>query len=322
MAVDGNLTFPGSKFGFTRHACTIDQITWGFLAHKIFRPATREISAQASELIQDGVHSYDDIQIITHRTNKKFVSFSWTNHVMGMLIPIGAGHETNPDFTTPIRDGFVGSFNKVLKNRKTSVVSHNWQKTTNGFETTGVLLLNDGELQQTLHVTSIGKQAVVYEDRVTARRNATIKEERGLPLGIENDRITGGTRIVYYQNGSRAFNQDKPQQPTVVSGSWANVDGRLGLVVVSGSGISYNQTHDYSPGISVCEDVLYGSFSDKQKHAKAGDEIARRVAIVLDEITPEQTAAVAKSVSLKKKHNTTILQFQLPEGGTAEVILE
>ena len=60
------------------------------------------------------------VQVIMHRTDDKFVSFSWTNRIMGLLIPLGAGHEGNPDFTAPIVNGFVGSFElSPTGNRKT-----------------------------------------------------------------------------------------------------------------------------------------------------------------------------------------------------------
>src|SRR5262249_47189367 len=152
-------------------------------------------------------------------------------------VPIAAGHETNPDFTAPIRDGFVGTFEPVPKRSKPVAIEHSWEKTKKGFETSGVLLLNDGALKQKLRITTAGKQTVVYQDHVTAVRDATINEEYGIPLGIENDQITGGTRVVYHQGGSKTFTQSDPQIPTIIPGSWANVDSRLGVVVLSGSGI-------------------------------------------------------------------------------------
>ncbi len=322
MSDDGSLTFLGSRFGFTRHACTIDQLTWAFLAHKIFGPATREVSAKKAESIVDGVHSYDDVKLITQRSDKEFVSFSWTNYVMGMLVPIAAGHETNPDFTAPIRDGFVGTFEPLPKRSKPVAIEHSWKKTKKGFETSGVLLLNDGALKQQLGVTTVGKQTVVYQDRVTAVHNVKINEEHGIALGIENDQITGGTRVVYHQSGSTTFNQASPQIPTVIPGSWANVDSRLGLVIISGSGICYKQAQGYSPGISICQDILYGSFAVHPGQFKAGEEVAHRVAILCAEVTPEQTAAIARSAHLEQRGNKQILRFKLPEGTSTELQLQ
>jgi len=80
---------------------------------------------------------------------------------MGMLIPLGSGHEGNPDFTVPLVSGFVGSFDLLPRGDvKTTSVEHTWKKTENGFETTGTVLLNGGRLKQILRVTSLGDKTV------------------------------------------------------------------------------------------------------------------------------------------------------------------
>jgi hypothetical protein len=319
---DGDLAVPGSRLGFTRHACSIDQITYGFLAHKIFGVPAEEMTARKATSLMEGVRAYDSVEFITHRTGTKFVSFSWRNRIMGMLIPIGAGHEGNPEFTVPIANGFVGSFELTPRgDTKTTVVEHAWKKTSNGFETTGTLLLNGGRLKQTLKVISIGNNTVVYQDRVIALSDVDVTQERGLPLGIENDKITGGTRAVFHENGRMIFDWQQPQPPVAVSGSWANVEGRLGIVMVAGSGITYSQAAGYSPGIAVYADILYNSFSDQPKHFKAGEQVARRVAICFVETTPKKTATLARSYRIENKASGQVLRFKRPEGGNAEVFL-
>ena len=109
MMGQGSLAIPGSRFGITRHAINAEQAAYGFLAHKIFGRAGR-LTARAAAAQEQGVRDYPYVDFIAHRTQKKFVSFSWKNRIMGMLIPIGEGHEGNPDFTVPIPNGFVGSF--------------------------------------------------------------------------------------------------------------------------------------------------------------------------------------------------------------------
>jgi hypothetical protein len=326
MSADGSLTFPGSKFGFTRHACTIDQITWAFLAHKIFGPATQELSAQAAESAVEGVNTYNDVKIITHRTDKKFLSFSWTNYAMGMLIPIGAGHQNNPDFTAPIRDGFIGYFDTGSKYAKPVVTACDWKTNSNGFETTGTLLINGGRLKQDVSVTSIGNRTVVYQDYVSVIGDEPVKQwnavEYGIGVGIENDQITADKRTVYFQNGTNTFLAASPSKLTSIPGSWANVDGRFGMVVVIGSGIVYKQEQDYSPGISIRQDVLYGSHDAHGLYLKAGDELAHRVAILFTEITPEQTRAITRTVRIEKKGKGNVLRFKLPEGDYTEVMLQ
>lgn len=309
----GSLAAPGSSFGFTRHAIQGAQATYCYLAHKIFGPAAEgEVDIRPSL-----VRHYSLVDVVLHRTKSKFVSFSWKNRLLGTLTPIAEGHEASPFFTVPVSNAFIGSTELTgASDAKSSVVNRTWKKTASGFETSGVLNTNGGLLKQTLKVNSIGEQAVVYQDSVEALADVSIARELGVPLGIENDRISGGRRVVYHQGGQTVFDWEKSQQFVGIPGSWANVDGRLGVVVAAGSGLTYTQATKYNAQ-GVYADVLYGSFSGTARSAKAGDEVARRVLVFYTEVTPEETAKLAQSV----KTDGTALRFALPEGGEAEVSL-
>src|SRR5512137_1637619 len=130
---------------------------------------------------------------------------------MGLLIPIGPGHDGNPFFSVPVTSGFVSSFELSPKgDTTTKPLEHEWRETPNGFETTGSLLLNGGRLKQTLRMTSIGKQSVLYQDRVIALTNLSLSRELGVPVGIENDEVTGGKRVVAHREGSMTFEWQSP----------------------------------------------------------------------------------------------------------------
>jgi hypothetical protein len=238
------------------------------------------------------------------------------------LIPIGQGHDANPHVTVPITSGFVGSFDLTPKKPAApKTVEHVWSEATNGFETTGSLLLNGGLLKQTIKVTSVGKQTVVYQDYVTALSDVTVSRELGVPVGIENDEVTGGKRVVYHQGGKTTFDWGTPQKPLALPGPWANVDGRLGVVMVAGSGLSYHQATGYDPHTAVCPDILYGSFSDHPQHFKAGEEVAHRIVLFFVEVTPKTTSTLSRSFSIAEGSGTQVLRFKLLEGGQAEVPL-
>ncbi len=322
MMGQGDLAVPGSSLGITRHAINAEQAAYGYLAHKIFGPAPKELNAYAADELEEGVWEHPYLDFIIHRTGKKFASFSWKNRIMGMLIPIGEGHAGNPDFTVPVVNGLVGSFELTPPaDIKWKVIEHSWTKTSDGFETTGTLLLNGGRLKQTLKLTSIGDQTVVYEDRVTAVSNVTVRAEKGALVGIENDQITGGTRVVSSQDGETIFDWKKVRPTTGLPGTWANVDGRLGVVMVTGSGMAYAQAPGYSRGISVCVDSLYGSYSDQSKPFKADEEVARRVAVFFLEITPKETATLSQSCKIEAKSDGQVLHVQQPDGTDVEVPL-
>ncbi len=318
----GDLAVPGSQLGITRHAICAEQAAYGYLAHKVFGPATKELTARAAAAQDQGVWEYRYVDFIAHRTGKKFVSFSWKNRIMGLLVPIGEGHEGNPEFTVPIANGLVGSFELTPRgDAKTTVLEHAWKKTPDGFETTGTLLLNGGRLKQTLKLTSIGEQTVVYDDRVMALSDVSVQGERGVPVGIENDEITGGTRLVCDQGGQTVFDRQKPRQPIDFPGSWVNVDDRLGVVMVTGAGMAYAQAPGYSRGISVCSDLLYGSYSDHSKQFKAGEEVARRVAVFFVEAASKETSTLARSCKIETKPDGQVLRFKEAGGRNVEVPL-
>ena len=88
------------------------------------------------------------------------------------------------------------------------------------------------------------------------------------------------------------------------------------MISVLGSGITYVQASAYNPQ-AVYADVLYGSYSDRSKSLKAGDEVAHRVMILLTEVTSKETSRLAKSVRIEGR----ILHLELPEGGEAQVAI-
>src|SRR5262249_35762626 len=51
----GSLTLPGSTAGFTRHAINCDLIAYAFLAHKIFGPSVKPLTAQQANAQEEGV---------------------------------------------------------------------------------------------------------------------------------------------------------------------------------------------------------------------------------------------------------------------------
>jgi hypothetical protein len=313
---------PSSRLAFTRHAICAEQASYAYLAHKVFEPPTEEITARKAASQLQGTWAHDFSEFIAHRTESKFVSFSWKNRIMGLLIPIGQGHDGNPHVTVPITSGFVGSFELTPKQPAgPKTVEHAWKETPNGFETTGSLLLNGGLLKQTIRVTSIGKQTVVYQDRVTALSDVSMSRELGVPVGIENDEVTDGKRVVYHQGGKTIVDWKTPQKPLALPGSWANVDSRLGVVMVAGSGLNYQQATGYDPHAAVCADILYGSFSDRPQHFKAGDQVAQRIVLFFVEVSPRTTSTLSHTFSIAKKSGAQVLHLKLPEGGHAEVPL-
>jgi hypothetical protein len=319
---NGNLAVPGSSLGFTRHAIVIEQVAYGLMAHKLFGPAADETTRGEFAAPLECVRHYPSIDVSIHRTADKFFSFSWKNRIMGMLIPIGPGFENSPHFTVPIHDGFVGSMELSAGNKSSAkVIDHTYKELANGFETAGTLHVNGDRIEQTMRISSLGEKVVVYQDRVRALADVTVARELGVPIGIENDELSGRERILYHQDGKTVVNWHEQSREIEVPGAWVNVDSRLALIKIAGADLSYKKANGYNAQ-AVCADILYGSFSNQRRKFKAGDEIARRIIICAADISPEQTEELLKSSKLQHTAAGKELHFKLPDGGNAKVRLQ
>ena len=311
----GRLAGPASSLGYARDAIQTERTSYALLYHKYVGAAADDPSAaERSWRALRGVRRHLHTDIVTHRTDSKFASFSWKNHVMGQVIPIGPGHLNNPNFTTPITTGLVGSFSLADPSaRGLKVIERSWKVLPDGFETRGALSINGGCMKQEILFASVGDRAVIYLDRVTAQRDVRIEQETGAPLGIENDELSGDRRVLYYEGGSQVITGPETDQTIRIPGRWANVDGRLGIVVLSGSGMAYRDVGKYNRN-GAREDFLFGSLSVEPREYKAGDVIARRAVLVLTETSPEETAALAEKARLDGGTGRLHIRIELPEG--------
>jgi hypothetical protein len=87
--------------------------------------------------------------------------------------------------------------------------------------------------------------------------------------------------------------------------------------MMAGAGMADAQGSGYSPGISVCADFHYGSYSDQPKDFKTGQEVARRVAVVFVEVAPNEMSALARSCRIEVKPGGQVLHFKQPGGSIA-----
>ena len=319
MLHGGKFAGPSSRLGFARETITAERLCYAYLMHKLFGFAGSERTIRNDDELL-GVRYYQYADMMSHRTRSKFASFSWKNRVMGVVMPIGPGHEANPYFTTPLTDGMLGSIALKDLAGKTKIDEQNWRKTADGFETSGTLLLHDGALKQELSVASIGEKTVVYADRITALKDVTVVRETGVPLGIENDEYTGNVRRLYTQAGSQAVVGLGTEGLVRIMGNWANVDGRLGIVMVSGSGLVYQDAGNYNRD-GALQDTLFGSFSDAPRDFKAGELVARRIAVLFTDVSPSDTARLAREMRVEKTSAGSVLRVVLPEGGERRVAL-
>lgn len=173
-------------------------------------------------------------------------------------------------------------------------------------------------MKQEVRFISIGEKAAVYIDRVTAQSPVVVVKELGVPLGIENDEFTGNFRTLYYDSGEKKIQGPNTAGLIRIPGKWANVDGRLGVVVVLGSGLAYDDVASYNRD-GAREDFLYCSYSDAEREFKAGEEVVRRIVIFFAEVGSAETSRLSKTVKIEGDQSKRVLRFELPEGGECKV---
>lgn len=306
----GRLAGPASSLGYARDAIQTERTAYALLYHRyVGRAVSDPAAAQRIWRAVDGVRRHLHTDLITHRTDNKFASFSWKNLVMGQVIPMGPGHLDNPNFTTPITNGFVGSFTIADPSaRGTTVIERTWKRFDSGFETRGKLSINGESLEQELLFASVGDRAVVYLDRVKAAKDVRIEQEIGAPFGIENDELNGDRRTLFHRGGSQVVVGPETDQTIAIPGEWANVDGRLGVIAPSG-GLVYLDVPKYNRN-GAREDFLYGSYSSQPREFRAGETVAARALLFLTETGPQETAAMVSKV----RWDGRTLSVELPEG--------
>ena len=78
----GDLAVPGSRLAFTRHAICAEQASYAYLAHKIFGPPTKEITARkaASQLQGTWAHELRRVHSPAHRKQVRILLLEEPHH--------------------------------------------------------------------------------------------------------------------------------------------------------------------------------------------------------------------------------------------------
>jgi len=116
--------------------------------------------------------------------------------------------------------------------------------------------------------------------------------------------------VLFCEGGEKIFDFAKPEKAFAVPGHWANVDGRLGVITIVGSGMKYIKAKGYHPGMAVCADVLCGSDWAGEKHFEEGEEVARRVIVFLVEANAKETANAVESVHVSRENGMRRLRME------------
>lgn len=314
---DGRLVGDMTDLGFTREAVAAERIAVALWQHRLFGPAPAPAPAQWQRLVAGlkPVRVFDRAGFALHRTGNGLTSFSWKNRLMAVVMPDSSGHIEQPYITTPLLNGLVGSFDITAGGAKTkpsvAVTATDVQARDDAFVITASAAMNEGALTQRMVIASLPTGTVVYVDRVTAEKAVTVTQARGLPLGIENDPVSGGTVRLYYAGGD-TLRRGGDAGDLAVPGHWANVKGSLGFIVPDSRMVYRSVGKPNRPGAR--EDILFGALEAKPRSYGRREEVCRRAAIILPNATPAATARVAASTRVDRGDIGTSITFQDMDG--------
>ncbi|MES2459422.1 MAG: hypothetical protein V4671_02475, partial [Armatimonadota bacterium] len=149
--------------------------------------------------------------------------------------------------------------------------------------------------------------------RVTALGDVTVAEERSLVVGVENDEVSGGKRQIE-AGGTKltAVGGEPGDHP--LTGNWANVDGRLGLIAAPGSRLMYRSVGKPNRA-GAREDFLYGQFQGGTlREFKQGAVVAERAGLLLPGASAAETARIAATMKVERSVGGRTVRFTGPDG--------
>jgi hypothetical protein len=222
--------------------------------------------------------------------------------------------------TTPYLQSLVGSFTLAGQTpqeaRQFTVNNHAVRTDKNGFTLALDAAVNAGRLRHQIAAATVAPGVLVYLDRVTALGDVTVTEERSLVVGVENDEVSGGKRQIETGANKKLTVIGGETDDHALSGNWANVDGRLGLVAAPGSQLLYRAVGKPNRA-GAREDFLYGQFrSGTARNFKQGSVVAERAGLLLPGASPAETARIAASLKIEQNAGGRTMRFTGPNGRT------
>ncbi len=296
--VNGDGEFIGrSGGGFYREAVEARRtaIAWLQWAHADFPNGTATAPPPALLFCPD-------VGVISQRSASAFVSVSYKNKVMGMIEPAAPSIPTNAFIATPALPGLFG--HGPLGN-PTSASLVSFKTNSTGFELQ-LLVTNPNGLTR-VYVTSAGESVAIVEVPLP-NAGVTGSAAGCFTNGIENDPLTGGSRLIEWTGGST--NVAAFSGTTVnITNSWVCISGRYGMATGPGCYFRYiAATRNNRPGAA--QDYL---------HTVPELRLAPRYAVWFPGKTAAQTASLAGQISWSTNSSVAVLNFPGASGTTQTI---
>ncbi|HXU75359.1 MAG TPA: discoidin domain-containing protein [Methylomirabilota bacterium] len=245
-----------------------------------------------------GTAHYPDVEVIAQRSPSSFVSLSYGSRIMAMIEAPSANFPTNAFVATPLYPGVIGlgALGNPTAAQLVSLITN-----ANGFD--AELTLQNGANGTTeVYVKSTGETVGIVE--VPWPGPAVVPTPAAsFSVGIENDPLTGGTRLLEWLGGS-ANVTNRSSVSRNITNSWICVAGRYGLTAGPVGYFTYQAAGGYNR-LGAAEDTL--KFFPQ-------NSLSARYAVWFPGQTAAQTAARSSQVQWSATGTNGVLT--LPGQGT------
>jgi hypothetical protein len=306
--INGNGQFVGpSGGGFYREAVGAKRTAIAWLHW-----ASADFPSGVSSAPAPGFKHFPDVNVIVHRTGSGFVSLSYgpqTNgsspRIMAMIeAPSPSSFPSNVFVASPLEPGVIG-FGTLGGPTGARLVS----LTTNALGFQAELQITNGANGTTeVYFKSTGDSVGIVEVPFPAAGAAT-SGAGSFNTGIENDPLTGGSRLLEW-TGSSATISNRTGASRNVTNGWLCVSGRYGVAAGPGGYFKYQAASSYNR-LGAAEDTL---------QFYPNDPLGVRYAVYFPGKNAQQTASNATLINLNLTSSNSILTFPGPTGSVATIV--
>lgn len=301
---DGRFCGPRVPSGFYREAVEARRAAIAWL-HWTFAKYPTGLATPPENVV---VH-FPHVKVIAHRSHAGFVSVYYLNsRPMGWIEPVSAGFPTNVFVTSPFLGGVFGHgpLGPATGISLVTVVTN-----TNGFYAE-FLVYNGTNGQTKVYVRSTGESVGIVEVPLPAS-GVTGSAAGCFTNGIENDPLTGGSRLIEWTGRSTNIVAGSGTRVNITN-AWVCVSGRLGIAAGPSGYFRYRAATAYDGTLHVMQDTL--CFQPNPSAYR----LAPRYAVWFLNRDASQTAVLASQIRWETNGPVVVLSFPGASNTTAQIV--
>lgn len=295
---DGRFVGESEANGFYREAVEARRTAIAWLHHQQDHHSTGPVTAPAPVLAH-----FPDVRILVQRGPSGFVSLSYGSKIMALVEPPARSVPTNAFVTTPRLPGIIGL--GALGN-PTSAQLVRLVTNAAGFEAE-LTVVSGANGSTEVHVKSTGETVAIVEvPRPVAGFSGT--SAGSFSVGIENDPLTGGTRLLAWAGGT-ALVTNRSGVTLHATNDWVCVSDYYGMAAGPAGYFRYQTAASYN---------RLGAAQDTLQYLPQ-ELLGPRYAVWFPGRNAAQTAAGAATIQWLATGTNAVLTFPGPTGSVHQI---